>query len=648
MNYLYGDSTTSTLKSNFLEFLRDAIDFSVFVLQADAKIKQGRVQIGVLREESTAETQRLERFITSVSQAVDAGEKGASDSPTAACAGRLSSLIAEAHRASENHIKQTLADAIARIDAEENASRDGCLRALGILLAPHEPPEASTILRVGLLESGYEASVEGKGEPGLVWKLDVGVPENHAWSSPMRIERLVPQLEIRAPQLTGWISKEVKVRPQRIERHVVTQLTDDQTTVHVEIRTEHMSGVGFDFDVNVAKGKVKKATRVGPAEDQSNGPFDLQVEDVPLVIELVTKLRASLAGLDRHPSITATFEEVDFKVLPTFVAFVERLVAMMAPITKEISQRSLTPNELVLRRLLGNDRREEIFVAKVTLREKLAVLPPESRSLFKPLGLDAVEKGKAPSSPSERPAVRSELAPSAPPPAPVVAPSAAPPPPVPKPSAKPPPPAQAGGSGAPPASRTIKPPTAVPPPRNPPGVPPSAKRPALDTPLLDLVEEVSSSLLEAAPESGGSAKQLPKEVNEALFGALKKIMMLSKNGRAGDAYQEYESLFASSSFATYETHDQRQALRSMVFAKAHPSGEDAVLAAHKAALPRIKALVDTSDPEPSDQEMLGVAYVFLGDSKAAGEVFQAALTSEKKKNPDSELIASLTRRVSEL
>ena len=53
MTYLYGDSTPSTLRRNFLEFLRDALDFCVYVLQADARIQLGRARIDALRRQAT-------------------------------------------------------------------------------------------------------------------------------------------------------------------------------------------------------------------------------------------------------------------------------------------------------------------------------------------------------------------------------------------------------------------------------------------------------------------------------------------------------------------------------------------------------------------------------------------------------------------
>src|SRR5688500_10975050 len=98
MNYLFGDSTATTLTSNFLEFFRDALDFAVFALQADARMRQGRVQIRELGREADGEGERLDRFIASVSRAVHGGDKGAPESPTAQCGARLAGLIVDAHR----------------------------------------------------------------------------------------------------------------------------------------------------------------------------------------------------------------------------------------------------------------------------------------------------------------------------------------------------------------------------------------------------------------------------------------------------------------------------------------------------------------------------------------------------------------------
>jgi hypothetical protein len=131
--------------------------------------------------------------------------------------------------------------------------------------------------------------------------------------------------------------------------------------------------------------------------------------------------------------VEATFESGDFRLHPKFRDLVERLVAQMAPIVQEITRHSLTRTELVIRRLLSNERREEIFVTKATLREKYAPLPDEHRALFHPFGFETLPPpppptslegsgADGPDSPTEDPVVseplRTEVAPSQRPPAP--------------------------------------------------------------------------------------------------------------------------------------------------------------------------------------------------------------------------------------
>jgi hypothetical protein len=223
-------------------------------------------------------------------------------------------------------------------------------------------------------------------------------------------------------------------------------------------------------------------------------------------------------------------------------------------------------------------------------------------------------------------------------------------PPVPKTqgSAPPPAPPASGAKSAPPV-RTLQPPAgAVAPPH-----PSASMKSDSDAPMLEVGPEIeveeSDALFDAASDS---AKALVTKSgsprNEALVASLKKIMTLSKNGRVVDAYHEYATLFASDAFGEYKPDDQRQALKLMVLAKNHPSDKDAVAEAYKAALPRIERLMEVHGKDPADLELFGVTQLALGETSAAASAFQAALDIERTKNPQSDLIATLMRRVSQL
>lgn len=409
-NFLYGDSTASTLQTNFLEFLRDAIDFSVAALKSDQRIHNAHARIAALQAEADRQTQDLERFVATVANTIESSEKEA-DSPTTQCAAHLMSLSRDALHTFKNVIAAKLQSDIAQAQAEESAARDAASAALGALLAPHEPPDATSTFKIEMNEAGqYEGFSEGEAKLGLAWSLLLHAPAGHVWAEPVRFGRFVPAFEVSMPQVvSGWLGKGVKVLPQKIDGYILTSCAETDGTTHLRLRSDADPAMGLRLDVNAAK-KIAKMMRTAGAEEAE---IELKPEEVQRLLEVPEKLSASIAGFVAATLKTATVDGKPFRNQPTFQAFVERLMSMMAPVTHVISERSLMPTELVIRKLLGNDRREEIFVAKAVLREKYASLPEAQRAIFAPLGLEATTRV------SQLPAgvsVRAELAPSRPPP----------------------------------------------------------------------------------------------------------------------------------------------------------------------------------------------------------------------------------------
>lgn len=431
-NYLYGDSTESTLQTNFLEFLRDSIDFSVAAIRADLRIDDARARVNALRAEAARQSGDLELFVRTVTAAIDGAPKEP-DSATVQCAVHLSTLSQDALRTFQNVIATKLQADIADAEAEESAARDASMAALGALLAPHEPPDSTTALKLSLGNGGtYQGTSDGSSSLGLAWSLALVAPEGHMWSQPLRVARLVPQLEITVPQLvSGWLSKEMKLLPHRIDGYFITDFSDSGSARSLRLRADLGSDVGFLLETGASR-KTLRLTRAGAPE--GNEEITVPAEELPRLLDLVEKVAESATGFTAAGLSMATVDGNAFRDLPNFRAFVERLVGTLAPTTRIISERSLMPTELVIRKLLGNDRREEIFVAKAALREKYASLPEEQRALFSPLGLEPTPRAdslpagvsvRAELAPSRRPPSMSSMRASVPPPPPSVAPAGA-------------------------------------------------------------------------------------------------------------------------------------------------------------------------------------------------------------------------------
>ncbi len=342
MTFLYGDSTESGLSTNFLELLRDAIDFGVVVLAADETIRTGRANAARLREEADAELERLDAFEGFVADAITRADKGAEGSPTALCAARVYELLEGARHDTSDAVRAKLAADLAAIEAEETTTRAGCHDALAAFLAPHGPSDAPATQRIALLDSGvYHATLAGRSTFGVDWEFGLVVPEENLWAQPVRLERIAEGVEIRAPQVAGWITKEVKVRAQRIERHTVTELETDGARTRLKLRVEAPSETGFDLDIDRSgESPVVKATRIGPSEDPSIGAFDVDPADVSTLIAIVDKLTEAGADLEIGTLGRATVagEATAFRDTPAFAPVVERLVARVAPTVREIRE----------------------------------------------------------------------------------------------------------------------------------------------------------------------------------------------------------------------------------------------------------------------------------------------------------------------
>jgi hypothetical protein len=388
MEFLYGDSTPSPLTSNFLEFLRDAIDFGVFALHVDDELAVVRERERATSQAADQEIERLDTLGAAVAAAIDTAPKGEAESETSRCATQMATASAEMVALATTAVRAHLEGQLTGLTEEEGVQRDACFKALESLLLAHSPPQSSVSVRIERSSNRtYSAWRHGQTGFGLAWRVDLGIPPGHTFAGESPLEKLAPHVEVHAPERSGWLKKEVKVKPLRLDRLLLTEAVDDGRTVTLMLRTDASGATGLDFAIDPEAGTLS-ATRAGAGEDPSAGAFEVPAEDVPGLVGLAEKVRSAIDELTATRLADATLGEIELRKEPTFAPFVEKLVAFMAPIVQEVARHSLTSTELVLRRLISRERREEIFIAKATLREKYLPLRPEQREIFERLGLD--------------------------------------------------------------------------------------------------------------------------------------------------------------------------------------------------------------------------------------------------------------------
>jgi hypothetical protein len=601
MAFLFGDLTPAPFTTNFLEELRDAIDFAASIAETDQRIVTADATRDMLRRRADEDAARLEALVRSVLAAADAADKGGEDSLVRTFAADVAAVMAARHETASAALTARLTEAIRALDAATLAARTDYFVLLEEYLLAHVPPSATQTLRIELVatrkdERRYVAELDGRSELGLDWSMEMTVPEE-TWKAPLRVDRIADGLALLAPQLTGLIKKEVKLKKQKLDRHFVTKVVRDDANLHVELRSEVGADAEEGYDITAAlDGDGLVVVKVGEAGDVTLGAFDVAAEDKDALLGFASKLRAMTDELTRKRLVAASFDGLPFdgtndEAQPRLVELVSRLVAKLAPAVDEIAARSRSQDELVLRVQVADARREEIFMPKARLREKLAPLDERHRRLFHAFATALDAK----------------------PPANVVTPKR---------------------SDAPPPVRSEVPPLV----RRRSGnmqavvVPVSAPVP---------VEPAAVAAPEPEPEPPPSAK------TSELVATLKHIRGISKDGHLEEAFRQYAALFSSPAFSACPPDDQRQALKLMMFGKTPPSPSEEMRAAYRAAVPALQALV-VVHRDPADYEMLGMAYVGADEPEKGSEIFKKALELERARNPASDLCGNLMRRVSQL
>src|ERR1051325_5618330 len=248
MSYLYGDSTPSKLEGNYIEFLRDAVEFCVQLLLSDQRVAQGKTQTRSLEHATVAEVERLQKLAPLVTKAFEGTTLGAADSPTARTAGAISKAAHELVRAEAVRMRDALDAEIAKRDADAAQEREGAVRALEQLMVRHELPGSVSDLHVTLAAGGrYGARARTRTPFGLETLLDLEVPANHLFEKVVRVDRLAEKLDVQAPEVGGWMRKEVKRRPQHLEKHHVIDIATSADGATLKLRlAPDGSGAGFD------------------------------------------------------------------------------------------------------------------------------------------------------------------------------------------------------------------------------------------------------------------------------------------------------------------------------------------------------------------------------------------------------------------
>lgn len=390
MSYLYGDSTTFPYDVDYIDLSRSAVDCALQLLSA-----QHAIGSALAREEAQNQQRGQQRGrLTSMAEAVErALHPFASSDCNATAQAALRTLQGAKACLEEQHNEAERLATEAASHAQHVIQRAGesAHRALEGFLVRHDVPETELGLRLESSGEGYTGDVSVRSPFGVSATFALRIGTEHSWARLRRVGDLLSNLEIHVPQPSGWLSRRVEMAPVKLERMFVTSVRIAGTELELVVRKSQSGGSGYraSIDLRGARGVLLSPVDESGAAD-GDPPLTLDGEDGARMQELASRVLDSVHGLTRlrgsMRSVSLDERPLDQLEWPETVA--HRLLGQLAPTVMEISRRSGAPGELVLRRDVGDGRREEIYVTKAELWERLLVLPPERRVPFAALGIN--------------------------------------------------------------------------------------------------------------------------------------------------------------------------------------------------------------------------------------------------------------------
>lgn len=386
--YRYGDGTPFPLDENFIETLTAAVEACTNAFVPLTELDARREKAKELRREADKELGRLGELEATVTGSlvsfgpVDGKKPGLTQQVSQKVVTSVKTAVADARRQVESRI------AAAETQAAPHTCTDAVLKALQPFFEEQQLPNAKWIMSWDV--RGAEPSANAVATAGRISASFQLSPD--PYRAPIRVEQLAEGVVVH--MMKRGVFGKAKPAPVDLGKYVMVAF---ERNAHESVATlkenPNKSALGLRFAVGDAGATWVSITAAGDADGEPN-PLDS--DDVASVRQLTERAHAALKDLISRRTLvelslgtTALADLEEPRIIPL------ELLAQLTPLARSIREKSRMSGELILKRDIGDGRREELFVPRATLAGQFTRLPYEYRRPFEDMGITSEETSPA-------------------------------------------------------------------------------------------------------------------------------------------------------------------------------------------------------------------------------------------------------------
>lgn len=378
--YRFGDGTAFPLEENFIDTLTHAVESCTQAFSILAELDARREKAVAAERDSQREVERLIELDRAVATALApflpaaGGGGGLAQATASKIIAATKQSVSAVRGQVESRARALLAEAAPSTVAERVQA------ALASFFERVELPGTKWTLAWDVRGSAPRAEATATaGKLGAAFSLDLG----GQWAAPLRNDQLASDVIVhlvrkrtfgKAKPTPTDLSKMLLVGAEHHGREVVLWLRES---------TKTLAGVRFTIaEDGVTFGNV---SATGELEAEVSALGD---EDAPNLRRLAEAAVGQLAALRTRRTVRELrFGSDPLTTLANPKAFPLELLAQLTPLCRMLRDRSPVAGELVLKRDIGDGRREELFVPRAALAARFTSLPTDYRRPFEDMGL---------------------------------------------------------------------------------------------------------------------------------------------------------------------------------------------------------------------------------------------------------------------